>query len=101
MIIQKKEEYERGGKKAIEIKKKIIERHFKSKDKIKKKIRENKVNHNVKELIEDMWILSTITKEEIIKEKKNNPEKFIEFEEAIKTPDKKSSMFIMGLLGKY
>ena len=92
--------FEEEKKKVKEIKNKIIDKHFKSKSKIKKEIIEKKDNKNVKELIEDMCVLSTITKEEIIKEKKENPEKFIEIDEALKEPNKKSSTFIMGLLGK-
>ena len=49
-----------------------------------------------KEVIEDMMNYGDIIKEEIVKEKKTNPEKFIETKEAIK--DEKSDYFGMGVL---
>ena len=48
--------------------------------------------------IEDMCIFGDIMKKEIIEEKKENPEKFIPIEEAVKEEDK--STFILGLLAK-
>jgi len=53
-----------------------------------------------KKLIENMCILSDITKSEIIEEKTKHPEKFIKTEEALKSENKKSSLFVMGLLAK-
>jgi len=91
---------EEEKEKTKEIKKKIIQKHFESKSEIKKENKEKKGNKDVKELIEDMCVLSSITKKEIIKEKKENPKKFIGIDEAIKEPNRKSSTFIMGLLGK-
>jgi hypothetical protein len=47
---------------------------------------QNQINiqneQKVKETIEDMCVMGSIMKEEIIEEKKNNPEKFIPIEEA-------------------
>ncbi len=50
--------------------------------------------------IEDMCILGDIMKKEIIKEKKENSEKFIKTEEAINNKDKNESFFVLGLLAK-
>ena len=50
--------------------------------------------------IEDIYILSYITKNEIIYEKKKNPQKFIKTEEDLKNKDKESSFLVLGLLDK-
>ena len=47
-----------------------------------------KAEEKVKEILKDMCVLGDIMKKEIIKEKKNNPEKFISIEEAIKDEKK-------------
>lgn len=55
---------------------------------------------DIKETLESMCIISSIIKENIIEEKKNNPEKFIPIEEAMEIEDKKNSLFCLGLLAK-
>ena len=62
-----------------------------------KKIEDNKKQ---KKLIEDMCIFGDIIKNEIIEEKENkeNNEKYISIEDAIKTDDEDSSQFVLGLL---
>ena len=90
--------------------KKIEEAERKRKEELKKQILQNQLNSrktaninsksNTKKLIEDMCILSDITKNEIIEEKKKNPQKFIKTEDALKNTDKKSPLFVMGLLAK-
>ena len=50
--------------------------------------------------IEDMCILGDILKKEIIEEKKENPEKFIPIEEALKIENKEDPNYILGLLAK-
>ena len=57
-------------------------------------------NEKVEEVLEDMCLLGSIMKEEIIEEKKNNPEKFISIEEAIKEENKNSSKFCLGVLAQ-
>ena len=54
----------------------------------------------VKEVLEDMCVLGSIMKEEIIEEKQKNPEKFISIEEATKEEKKNDSTFCLGLLAK-
>ena len=54
----------------------------------------------VEEVLEDMCILGSIMKEEIIEEKKNNPEKFITIEEATKEENKDSQTFCLGVLAQ-
>ena len=55
---------------------------------------------NVKEVLEDMCVLGSIMKEEIIEEKKKNPEKFIPIEEAVKEENKNSGNFCLGILAQ-
>ena len=47
-----------------------------------------------------MSIMGTIIKDQIIEEKKKNPEKFISIQDAVKTENKDNSLFIMGLLAQ-
>ena len=54
----------------------------------------------VEEVLEDMCILGSIMKEEIIEEKKNNPEKFITIEEATKEENNNSQTFCLGVLAQ-
>ena len=44
--------------------------------------------------------MGTIIKDQIIEEKKTNPEKFISIQDAVKTENKDDSLFIMGLLAQ-
>jgi len=55
---------------------------------------------NIKEVLEDMCVLGSIMKEEIIEEKKNNPEKFISIEDATKEENKNNETFCLGILAK-
>lgn len=54
----------------------------------------------VNKTIEEMSIMGTIIKDQIIEEKKTNPEKFISIQDALKTENKDDSLFIMGLLAQ-
>ena len=47
-----------------------------------------------------MCVLGSIMKEEIIQEKKNNPEKFISIEDATKEENKNNGTFCLGVLAK-
>ena len=47
-----------------------------------------------------MCILGSIMKEEIVEEKKNNPEKFISIEEATKEENKNEQTFCLGVLAQ-
>ena len=67
---RRKEEEERKRKK-----KEIIERQF-----LKKLNNVENRKESVKEVLEDMCILGSIMKEEILEEKEKNPEKFISIE---------------------
>ena len=87
---KKKEEEERKKKK-----KEIIERQF-----LKKLNNGENRKENVKEVLEDMCILGTIMKEEILEEKKKNPEKFISIEEAMKEENKDNGKFCLGVLAQ-
>ena len=59
-----------------------------------------KNNQNLLENIKDIINFSNIMKEEIEEEKKQNPKKFIEVEEAIKYPNS-SSLFAIGVFASY
>ena len=68
----------------------------------KKRSLKNKVNDEstaIKQTLEDMCTLGAITKEKIIEEKKNNPEKFIEIKDAANENNKSNGLFCLGILG--
>jgi hypothetical protein len=87
----KQEEEERSKKK-----KEIIDRQFALKKSDEEKIR----TENVTKVLEDMCAFGTIMKEEILEEKKNEPEKFISIEEAIKEENKDEGKFCLGILAQ-
>ena len=118
---KKKKEEELKKKKEEELKKKIEEEEKEKKKKEEemkkqkeeimsrqKEYRKAKFNtiiqkkpEKVEEVLEDMCILGSIMKEEIIEEKKNNPEKFITIEEATKEENSKDSQtFCLGVLAQ-
>lgn len=61
-------------------------------------IYEAKTNKEINDTLEDMCIMGNIVKEEIIEEKKSNPEKFISIKEA--TKNENSDEFCLGLLAQ-
>ena len=63
-------------------------------DKSKEKVTNQKIN----DLLENMCIYGSITKKEIIEEKKKNPEKFIETSEALQSENSDQNLFALGLL---
>ena len=65
-----------------------------------KKDKNKKSEEKVKEVVEDMCVLGEIMKKEIINEKKNHPEKFINIEEAIKNKEKDKSNFCLAVMAK-
>ena len=75
------------------IKKEIIGRQLEYRKAQKKK-------EDVKEVLEDMCLLGSIMKEEILEEKRNNPEKFITIEEATKEDNKNKGIFCLGILAQ-
>ena len=77
-------------------KKEILERQ----SNMRKNIVINENKNKEKELIEDMCVLGSIMKEEIIQEKKTNPEKFITIEEATKKENEGKGTFCLGILAK-
>ena len=92
-----KELEEKDKKRNEEKKKEILKKQLESRTKASS----NSQKKDKGEVIKDMCILSDITKKEIIEEKKNNPDKFIKTEEALKCHNKESSVFVMGLLAKH
>ena len=53
-----------------------------------------------KDTLESMCIISSTLKDNIIKEKENNPEKFISIKEAIENTDQKDPIFCLGILAQ-
>ena len=95
----KKEIEERKRKKEEEeerrqnIKKEIFEKQ--------KKFKAKKNNdEKVKIILEHMCILGNTMKKEIIEETKNEPQKFIPIEEALKEENKNSDIFCLGVLAQ-
>ena len=89
---------EEEKKRKIQLKNQILQEQLNSRQN-----RTNQINNNTadtKKLIENMCVLSDITKNEKNKKKKKNPEKFIKTEDALKSTDKKSPLFVMGLIAK-
>ena len=70
-------------------KKEIVERQFI----LDKNEKSNKSEDKTKQVLEDMCVLGSIMKEEIIEEKKRTPEKFISIEEATKEENKDKPNF--------
>ena len=96
------EELER--KRSEEIERKKQEERRKQKEKIIKKqmeFKRKKINdENVKEVLEDMCILGSIMKKEIIEEKEKEPQKFISIKEATKIENKGTDIFCLGILAQ-
>ena len=55
-------------------------------------------NEQINNVLEDMCIYGTITKQEIKEEKKKHPEKFIETSQALKMENDNQGIFALGLL---
>jgi len=59
-----------------------------------------KDEEKIKVVLEDMCAMGKIVKEQILEEKKKNPEKFISIQEATKKENQNSDLFCLGLLAK-
>ena len=94
---QKEEEEKKKEEEKRKLKKREI---LKRQLQLRKEQNKYKKEEKVKEVLEDMCILGSIMKEEIEEEKKNNPEKFISIEDAIKEEKKNDGVFCLGLLAK-
>ena len=92
LLKQEEEELEERNKK----KKEIIDRQIDLKKSDEGKIK----TENITKVLEDMCAFGTIMKEEIIEEKKKEPEKFISIEEAIKEENKDDGKFCLGVLAQ-
>lgn len=55
-------------------------------------------NETINQLLEDMCVYGDITKEQIKQEKENNPEKFIEINDALNLEKEDQELFALGLL---
>ena len=63
-------------------------------------IKEEEREKYINETIEDMSIMGTIIKDQILYERQTNPEKYIPIKEAIKTGEENNPLFIVGLLAQ-
>ena len=86
-------EEDNGPFKDINPKDLIIEGHFVMR--IPKK-----AEKNMKEVLENMCVLGSEMKKEIIEEKKNNSKKFISIKEATKKENKDKGIFALGILAE-
>jgi len=59
-----------------------------------------KAEKNMKEVLENMCVLGSEMKKEIIEEKKNNSKKFISIKEATKKENKDKGIFALGILAE-
>lgn len=99
-ILRMKMEKELKIKEKREIIKKEI---FEKNENLRKNEEINKTKTNeekIKEILEDMSNLGTIMKEEILEEKKKNPENFIPIEEATKNENQDDIIKCLGILAK-
>ena len=60
--------------------------------------KEKIINDNINELLEDMCVYGSITKMEILEEKRNNPDKFIKKSKALNSQKSDPNLFVLGLL---
>ena len=100
---EKKKAEEEKKKREEEMKKQkklILERQKEYRKAQYQNIINSKKPEKVEEVLEDMCILGSIMKEEIIEEKKSNPEKFISIEEATKEENKSEGTFCLGVLAQ-
>ena len=97
---KKEEELKKQKEERIRKKHEILERQSRlRKEHIINKTYNNKIREEkIKNLLEDMCVFGNIMKEEIIEEKKKEPEKFISIEEATNEENKDNSEFCLGLL---
>ena len=96
---KEEEEKKRKEEEMKKQKKEILERQLEYRKAQYSKINQRKTE-KVEEVLEDMCILGSIMKEEIIEEKKKNPEKFISIEEAVKEENKDKNTFCLGVLAQ-
>ena len=66
---------------------------------ITNQIEKEDTNKKVNQVLEDMCIYGYIMKEEIKEQKKNNPEKFIEVNDALNLEQEDQQLFALGLIG--
>ena len=62
--------------------------------------KEQEKNEKINKTLENMYTLGNIIKNEIKREKKNNPEKFIETKQALELKNQDQQLFSLGLLSK-
>jgi len=66
----------------------------------KEKKEEKRENKKINAVLEDMCIYGNLMKKEILKEKEENPEKFIDTKDALKLEQENQDLFALGLLAQ-
>ena len=97
---KKKEEEKKKKEEEMKRKKKEILKRQQEYRKAQYSIINQGKSEKVEEVLEDMCTLGNIMKEEIIEEKKTNPEKFISIQEAVKEENKDKNTFCLGVLAQ-
>ena len=88
---------EKNIKKNKEMQKKIVKRQ----ENLNLKSAEKKQDEQLKEIVQDMCLMGNFMKKEIVKEKQNNPDKFIPIEDAINDKDNNDGLnFCLGVLAQ-
>ena len=89
----------RSKKREILEKEKFENNNLENNNIINNQIGKEDTNKKVNQILEDMCIYGYIMKEEIKEEKKNNPEKFIEVNDALNLEQEDQELFALGLIG--
>ena len=104
-LIQAKLESKDEKERLENMKRELLQRQKKMREELKIKQDSTQNNYSdfsneekINVLLEDMCIYGNIMEKEIQKEKKENPEKFIETNEALKLEKEDPDLFILGLL---
>jgi hypothetical protein len=88
---------EKNIKKNKEMQKKIVKRQ----ENLNLKSAEKKQDEQLKEIVQDMCLMGKFMKKEIVKEKQNNPDKFIPIEDAINDKDNNEGLNIVNEIKNY
>ena len=101
-IKEKKEAEKKNLEKLNKMKSKMIENQKRSRENNNNsgEMTEEQKNIKINEVLEDMCIYGTVTKNEIKEEKIKNPEKFIETNKALKMENQDEGIFALGLISQ-
>ena len=93
--------YREGVEEREKLKKIFEEKKQKLKERSQSITSEKKQDEQLKEIVQDMCLMGNFMKKEIVKEKQNNPDKFIPIEDAINDKDNNDGLnFCLGVLAQ-